>query len=154
MELARKLPFLAVVMALLTLSVGSLMISQGMVGAQTDPGVGTDAPVDDDDDVDQDSGPAEPGLPPAPPVDTNPLNAGNAGSGGTALPPAAPIDGPIGGTANTGNTGNTNVAGLPQTGSGGYLDAGSANSPFYTLVSVVAMMGLAGSLVYARARSK
>ena len=43
MELARKLPFLAVVMALLTLSVGSLVISQGMVGAQTDPGVGTDA---------------------------------------------------------------------------------------------------------------
>ena len=62
-----------------------------------------------------------------------------------------PIDGPIGGTA---NTGNTNAAGLPQTGSGGYLDAGGANSSFYMLVSVVAMMGLAGSLVYARARSK
>ena len=150
MELARKLPFLAAFMALLTLSVGSLMISQGMVGAQTDPGVGTDAPVDDDDDVDQDNG-DQTGLPPAAPVDTNPLNAGNTGNAGTGLPPAAPIDGPIGGTA---NSGNTNAAGLPQTGSGGYLDAGSANSSFYMVVSVVAMMGLAGSLVYARARSK
>ena len=149
MELARKLPFLAVVMALLTLSVGSLMISQGVVGAQTDPGVGTDAPVDDDDE-DVDRSPVQPGLPPAPPVDTNPLNAGNAG---TALPPAAPIDGPVSGPSNAGSVGGT-AAGLPQTGSGGYLDTGSANSPFYMLVSVVAMMGLAGSLVYARARSK
>jgi hypothetical protein len=132
------MPFLAVVMALLTLSVGSLMVSQGMVGAQTDPG------------VEQDSG-DQTGLPPAAPVDTNPLNAGNTGNAGTALPPAAPIDGPISGTA---NTGNTNAAGLPQTGSGGYLDAGNTNSSFYMLVSVVAMMGLAGSLVYARARSK
>ena len=148
MELARKLPFLAVVMALLTLSVGSLMISQGMVGAQTDPGVGTDAPVDDDDDVN--GSPVQPGLPPAPPVDTNPLNAGNAGTG---LPPAAPIDGPLGGPSNTGGVGGT-AAGLPQTGSGGYLETGSAHSMLYTLVSVVAMMGLAGSLVYARARSK
>ena len=67
-------------MALLTLSVGSLMISQGMVGAQTDPGVGTDAPVDDDDDDDRgnasDSGPL---LPVTPAVDTNPANAGNGG---------------------------------------------------------------------------
>ncbi len=141
MELARKLPFLAVVMALLTLSVGSLMISQGMVGAQTDPGI-------EEDDAGAD---ASPGLPPAAPVDTNPANAGNTSNAGTALPPAAPIDGPIGGTA---NAGNTNAAGLPQTGSGGYLDAGSTNSSFYMLVSVVAMMGLAGSLVYARARSK
>ena len=150
MELARKLPFLAVVMALLTLSVGSLMISQGMVGAQTDPGVGTDAPVDDDDDVDEDAGDLAPQAPATTPVDTNPLNAGNAGTG---LPPAAPIDGPLGGPSNTGGVGGT-AAGLPQTGSGGYLDTGSANSTFYMLVSVVAMMGLAGSLVYARARSK
>ena len=146
MELARKLPFLAVVMALLTLSVGSVMISQGVVGAQTDPGVGTDAPVDED----VDRSPVEPGLPPAPPVDTNPLNARN---GGTALPPAAPIDGPVGGPSNQGSVDGT-AAGLPQTGSGGYLDTESGNSTFYMLVSVVAMMGLAGSLVYARARSK
>jgi hypothetical protein len=115
------------------------MISQGVVGAQTDPGV--------EDDVDSDSG-SQVGLPPAAPVDTNPLNAGGAGAGaggaaagagaGTGLPPAAPVD----------------ATGLPQTGSGGYLDTGSSNSTFYMLVSVVAMMGLAGSLVYARARSK
>jgi hypothetical protein len=149
-ELARKLPFLAVVMALLTLSVGSLMISQGVVGAQTDPGVGTDAPVDDDDeDVDDDSGgDSGPLAPVTTPVDTNPANAG-----GTGLPPAAPIDGATGGPSNSGGVGGT-AAGLPQTGSGGYLETGSANSTFYMLVSVVAMMGLAGSLVYARARSK
>jgi hypothetical protein len=146
-ELARKLPFLAVFMALLTLSVGSLMISQGVVGAQTDPGVGTDAPVDDDED-EGDSSNSGGALPSGPAVDTNPLNAGNAGTG---LPPAAPIDGPVAGPAS--GVGTT-AAGLPQTGSGGYLDAGSANSSFYMLVSVVAMMGLAGSLVYARARSK
>jgi hypothetical protein len=141
-ELARKLPFLAVVMALLTLSVGSLMISQGMVGAQTDPGVG-------EEDAGGDSGPQ---LPATAPVDTNPANGGNTGgNAGTALPPAAPIDGLTGGSES--GVGTT-AAGLPQTGSGGYLDAGSATSPFYMLVSVVAMMGLAGSLVYARARSK
>ena len=128
-------------MALLTLSVGSLMISQGMVGAQTDPGVEED---------DAGAAPQE-GLPPATPVDTNPLNAGNTGNAGTALPPAAPIDGPLSGPES--GVGTT-AAGLPQTGSGGYLDAGGANSPFYMLVSVVAMMGLAGSLVYARVRSK
>jgi hypothetical protein len=133
-------------MALLTLSVGSLMISQGVVGAQTDPGVGTDAPVDDDD-VDQIDDTA-PQTPASTPVDTNPANAGGAG-----LPPAAPIDGATGGPSNSGGVGGT-AAGLPQTGSGGYLETGSANSTFYMLVSVVAMMGLAGSLVYARARSK
>lgn len=162
MELARKLPFLAVVMALLTLSVGSLMISQGVVGAQTDPGVGTDAPVDDDDDEEEDEEEEDSGgssggqIAGTTPVDTNPLNAGNAGAGnaGTGLPPAAPIDGAGLGSANTGAAGATNAAGLPQTGSGGYLDAGSANSSFYMLVSVVAMMGLTGSLVYARSRSK
>ena len=157
MELARKLPFLAVVMALLTLSVGSLMISQGVVGAQTDPGVGTDAPVDDDDeDVDEDEDDSGGQTAGTTPVDTNPLNAGNAGAGnaGTGLPPAAPIDGTGLGSANTGAAGATNAAGLPQTGSGGYLDAGGANSSFYMLVSVVAMMGLTGSLVYARSRSK
>jgi len=138
-------------MALLTLSVGSLVISQGMVGAQTDPGVGTDAPVDDDDEDEGDSSNSGGALPSGPAVDTNPLNSGNAGDGGTALPPAAPIDGPVAGPAS--GVGTT-AAGLPQTGSGGYLDAGSANSSFYMLVSVVAMMGLAGSLVYARARSK
>ena len=137
-------------MALLTLSVGSLMISQGMVGAQTDPGVGTDAPVDDEDDGNAgDSGPL---LPVTPAVDTNPANAGNSGSAG--LPPAAPIDGPMSGGAGTNAAAGGTAAGLPQTGSGGYLDAGSANSALYMLVSVVAMMGLAGSLVYARVRGK
>jgi hypothetical protein len=140
-------------MALLTLSVGSLMISQGVVGAQTDPGVGTDAPVDDDDEEEEDSGGSQgPQAPATTPVDTNPLNSGNAG--GTGLPPAAPIDGPIGGGAGAGAGVGGTAAGLPQTGSGGYLDADGTHSTFYMLVSVVAMMGLAGSLVYARARSK
>jgi hypothetical protein len=116
------------------------MISQGVVGAQTDPGV-----------EDQDSGGTQSPPPATTPVDTNPLNSGNAG--GTGLPPAAPIDGPLGGPSNEGGVGGT-AAGLPQTGSGGYLETGSANSTLYMLVSVVAMIGLAGSLVYARARSK
>lgn len=141
MELARKLPFLAVVMALLTLSVGSLMISQGMVGAQTDPGVADDASNN------------SPLAPVTAPVDTNPANAGSAPSN-VGLPPAAPIDGPIGGSEGTGPASGVDAAGLPRTGSGGYLDTGSANSTLLMLVSVVAMMGLAGSLVYARARNK
>jgi hypothetical protein len=127
-----------------------------MVGAQTDPGVGTDAPVDDDDDDDDDGNASDSGplLPVTPAVDTNPANAGNSGS--TGLPPAAPIDGPVSGGAgtNAGTGVGGTAAGLPQTGSGGYLEAGSANSTFYMMVSVVAMMGLAGSLVYARVRAK
>ncbi|HEX5140825.1 MAG TPA: hypothetical protein VFX19_07765 [Dehalococcoidia bacterium] len=140
MEFARKLPFLAGVAALLTLSVGSLVISQGVVGAQTDSGVETDAPVDNNDNnqgvIDQ-----TPALPPAAPVDTNPLNAGTAGTGNS--------------NANANANAGVDAAGLPATGNGGYLDSsGSSTSTLYMIISVVAMVGLSGSLIYARSRSK
>jgi hypothetical protein len=113
------------------------MISQGVVGAQTDSGVGTDAPVDDNDNnqgvIDQ-----TPALPPAAPVDTNPLNAGTAGTGNSNNPNAG-----------------VDAAGLPATGNGGYLDSSSGStSTLYMIISVVAMVGLSGSLIYARSRSK
>ena len=89
------------------------------------------------------------------------LNKGSSAPSSSApttqapAPPAAPLDNnpATGGTGNAGATGNA-PAGLPSTGSGGYLNSESSTNYGFLLIGLgVAMMG-SGSLVWAVSRRR
>jgi hypothetical protein len=134
--LAKKGLFLAAMLAVVGLSVGSLAFSQTVsFGAETDTGSETDVgsgetPIATNDQFPVVGGPVV-GQPPAAPVDP--------GSGSGA-----------GATGNTGGVGGDANA-LPSTGSGGYLDSGSSSLP-YALVAFAVAIALTGSLAWVHAR--
>ncbi len=133
--LAKKATLLGVVAAVVAVTVGSLVFSQGVTfGAETDVGSETDVIV---------------------PYVPDPTNAQFPVVGGSpaipdfeAAPPAAPLD--------NGNNAavDANANSLPSAGNGGYLDSSNSNTMAYALMAFAIAIVMTGSIAWVSSRKQ
>ena len=135
--LAKKATFLGVMAAVVAVSVGSLVFSQGVTfGAETDAGSETD-------------------VAPYIPDPTNeqfPMVGGELVIPENVAPPAAPVD-------SSGNDGNSAAVGadansLPSAGNGGYLVSGESNTLAYALMAFAIAIVMTGTIAWVSSREE